>query len=122
MQFIDIAVASGYAAVCLSLIVLMNPIAPREAAVGAGAQSALDSAISSYIERVGLPFLATSPEAAICGSAAAASNSTVAFDVVVQGESCGPAVTPPSSPLASSSLTIDLPSRTVVIEAWLVRQ
>jgi hypothetical protein len=122
MQFIDIAVASGYAAVCLALIVLMNPIAPREAAVGAGAQSALDSAISSYIERVGLPFLATSPEAAICSSAAAASNSTLAFDVVVQGEGCGFAVTPSSSPLASSSLTLDLPSRTVVIEAWLVRR
>jgi hypothetical protein len=121
MQLIDIAVASGYAAVCLSLIVLMNPIAPREAAVEAGAQSALDSAISTYIERVGLPFLATSPEAAICSSAAAASNSTLAFDVVVQGEGCGPAVAPSAS-LASSSLTIDLPSRTVVIEAWLVRQ
>jgi len=121
MQFIDIAVASGYAAVCLSLIVLMNPVAPREAAVGAGALSALDSAISSYIEHVGLPFLATSSEAAICSSAAEASNSTLAFDVVVQGEGCGSSVAP-SSPLASSSLTIDLPSRTVVIEAWLVRQ
>ena len=122
MQFIDIAVASGYAAVCLSLIVLMNPIAPREAAVEAGAQSALNSPSSSYIEHVGLPFLATSSEAAICGSAAAASNATLAFDVVVQGEGCGVRRAPPSSPLASSSLTIDLPSRTVVIEAWLVRQ
>ena len=66
MQFIDIAVASGYAAVCLSLIVLMNPVAPREAAVEAAAQSTLDSAISAYVHRVGLPFLTTSSEAAIC--------------------------------------------------------
>lgn len=121
MQFIDIAVASGYAAVCLSLIVLMNPVAPREAAVEAGAQSALDSAISSYVEHVGLPFLATSSDAAICASAAEASNATLAFDVAVQGESCS-SVVPPSSPLASSSLTLDLPSRSLVIEAWLVRQ
>jgi len=121
MQFIDIAVASGYAAVCLSLIVLMSPVAPREAAVEAGAQSSLDSAISAYVDHVGLPFLATSSEAAICSSATEASNATLAFDVVVQGEGCGSAVAPPL-PLASSSLTLDLPSRTVVIEAWLVRQ
>jgi hypothetical protein len=121
MRFIDIAVASGYAVLCLALMVMMNPVAPREAAVGAGEQSALDTAISSYIEHVGLPFLATSSRGAICSSAAEASNSTLAFDVVVQGEACGPAVAR-SSPLASSSLTIDLPSRTVVIEAWLVRQ
>jgi hypothetical protein len=121
MQLIDIAVASGYAAVCLSLMVLMNPVAPREAAVGAGAQSALDSAISSYLERVGLPFLATSSEAAICSSVAEASNSTLTFDVVVQGAGCGSALALSSS-FASSSLTLDLPSRTVVIEAWLVRQ
>jgi hypothetical protein len=121
MQLIDIAVASGYAAICLSLIVLMNPVAPREAAVGAGAQSALDSAISSYIERVGLPFLATSSQAAICSSVAEASNSTLAFDAVVEGAGCGSALAP-SSLIASSSLTIDLPSRIVVIEAWLVRQ
>ncbi|HVC26564.1 MAG TPA: hypothetical protein VND40_00235 [Nitrososphaerales archaeon] len=120
MHFIDIAVASGYAAVCLSLIVLMNPVAPREAAVEAGAQVALDSAISAYVEHVGLPFLSTSSVAAICGSAADASNATLALDVVVQGQGCGTAT--PSSPLASSSFTIDLPSRTVVIEAWLVRR
>jgi hypothetical protein len=120
VRFIDIAVASGYAVACLSLIVLMNPVAPREAAVGARAQSALDSAISSYLERVGLPFLTTSSETAICSSAAEASNSTVTIDVFVQGQGCGSAE--PSFPLASSSLTIQLPSRTVVIEAWLVRQ
>jgi hypothetical protein len=121
MRFIDIAVASGYAAACLSLIVLMNPVAPREAAVEAGAQSALDSAISSYVEHVGLLFLTTSSEAAICSSAAQASNSTVTFDVLVQGQGCDSAVAP-SFALASSSLTLDLPSRTVVIEDWLVRQ
>ena len=121
MQFIDIAVASGYAAVCLSLIVLMNPVAPREAAVEAGAQSALDAAISSYLGHVGLPFLATSSDEAICASAAEASNATLVFDVVVQGEGCG-SVAAPSSALASSSLTLDLPSRSVVIEAWLVRR
>jgi len=121
MQLIDIAVGSGYAALCLSLIVLMNPVAPREAAVEAGSQSVLDSAISSYLQHVGLPFLATSSDAAICASAAGASNATLGFDVIVQGEGCG-SVVAPSSPLASSSLTLDLPSRPVVIEAWLARR
>jgi hypothetical protein len=121
MQFIDIAVGSGYAAVCLSLLVLMNPVAPREAAVEAGAQSAVNSAIASYVEHVGLPFLTTSSDEAICGSAADASNATLTFDVFVQGEGCG-SLTAPSSPLATSSLTLDLPSRTVVIQAWLARR
>lgn len=121
LQLIDIAAASGYAAVCLSLIVLMNPVAPREAAVGAAAQSRLDSAISGYVDRVGLPFLTTSSEAALCLSASEAGNSTLAFDVLVQGEGCG-SVLAPNAPLASSSLTLDLPGRTVVIEAWLVRR
>ena len=121
MQFIDIAVASGYAALCLSLIVLMNPVAPREVAVEARSQSSLDFAISSYVERVGLPFLATAPDAAVCASVAQASNATFAFDASLQGEGCG-SIVPPSNPIASSSLTLDLPSRSVVIEAWLVRQ
>ena len=121
MQFIDIAVASGYAVVCLSLLVLMNPVAPREAAVEAAAQTTLDSALTGYLEHVGLPFLTVSSEAAICSTAAEASNTTLAFDVVVQGAACGSSMVP-SSPLASSSLTLDLPGRTVVIEAWLVRQ
>jgi hypothetical protein len=121
MQFIDIAVGSSYAAVCLSLIVLMNPVAPREAAVEAAAHATLDSALLAYTEHVGLPFLTTSSEAAICGSVAGASNATLAFDVVVQGAGC-PSIAVPSLPLASSSLTLDLPGRTLVIEAWLARQ
>jgi len=121
MQFIDIAAASGYAAICLSLIVLINPIAPREAAVEAGAQTRLDSAISAYIESVGLPFLTTSADAAICGSASEASNATVTFDAFVEGDGCA-LVAAPAAPLASSSLTLSLPGREVVIEAWLARQ
>jgi len=120
LQLIDIAVASGYAAVCLSLLFLMSPVAPREAAVGAAAQSRLDSAILGYVTRVGLPFFTTSSDAAICLSTSEAGNSTVAFDAVVQGEGCDTALA--TSPLASTSLTLDLPGRTVVIEAWLVRQ
>ena len=121
MQFIDIAVATGYALVCLFLIIMISPVAPREAAVEAAAQSGLDSASSTYIEHVGLPFLTTSSEAAICGSAAEASNATLTLDVVVQGNGCG-SIAAPSSSLASSSLDLDLPGRYVVIEAWLARQ
>jgi len=120
MQFIDIAVASGYAALCLSLILVMNPVAPQEAAVEAGAQSRLDSAISAYVEHVGLPFLAKASDAAVCASAAEASNASVVLDVLVQAVGCRSVVAPPS-PLASASLTLDIPSRSVVIEAWLAR-
>lgn len=119
MQFIDIAVASGYAAVCLALIVTMNPVIPRETAVEAGAQTRLDSSILAYIEGVGLPFLATATPPEVCASAAQATNSTVAFDVVVGGAPCA---SPPGSPLASDSLTLHLPGRTVLVEAWLERQ
>jgi hypothetical protein len=119
MELLDIAVASGYAAICLTLIVMMNPVAPREVAVDAASQSSLDSATLAYVEAVGLPFLATSSPSAVCGSAAAASNATVAF-AVVQGADCD--TVPPTSSLATSSLTLDLPGRTLVIEAWLVRQ
>lgn len=121
MQFLDIAVASGYAAVCLLLILTMNPVVQREAAVDAASQASLDSAISAYIGRAGLPFLATAPEAAICSSAAQASNSTLEVRVLVDGAGC--ALLPaPESPVASSSLSLELPGRTVEIEAWLVRQ
>ncbi len=121
MRFLDIAVASGYAAICLSLIVLMNPLAPREAAVVAASHSRLDSAISAYIERVGLPFLATSSLTSVCDSAAQASNRTLILVVSVDGSGCASAGAP-SFPLASSSLTLDLPGRTLVIDAWLARQ
>ncbi len=121
MRFLDIAVASGYAAICLSLLVVISPTAPREAAAGAAAQIRLDSAISAYLSGVGLPFLTTSSDAAICKSAADASNSTFVFEVSVQGAGCGSA-SAPSAPLASSSLTLDLPGREVVIEAWLARR
>ena len=121
MRFLDIAVASMYAAICLSLVVVMNPVAPRESAVGAASQSRLDSAIAAYIEHVGLPFLTTSSLQAICGSASQASNGTLVYDVRVQGVGCGSASSRPL-PLASSSLTLNLPGRVVVVEAWLARR
>jgi hypothetical protein len=121
VRFLDIAVASGYAAVCLSLVIVMNPVAPRESAVVAATQARLDSAIAAYVEHVGLPFLTTSSPPAICASAAEASNATLVLDVLVQGTNCGPSASRPA-PLASSSLTLSLPGRVVVVSAWLVRR
>jgi len=121
LRLIDIAIASGYAAICLSLVTLMNPVADRESAVYSATQSKLDSAISAYIERVGLPFLTTSSSQTICASAAEAGNGTLAIDVLVQGTGCG-LLPSEFSPLASSSLTLDLPGRVVVVEAWLARR
>jgi hypothetical protein len=123
MQLIDIVIATGYAAICLSLIVVINPIAPREAAVEAATQMRLDSALSVYIANVGLPFLATSSAAAICQTASDASNATVVFDVYIQGDGCGSltSATLSAPPLASSSITLDLPGREVMIEVLLGR-
>lgn len=121
MRFLDIAVASGYAAICLTLIVAINPVAPREAAVEAAAQTRLDSAISSYLTDVGLPFLTNSSDAAVCNSASEASNSTLVYDVFVEGDGCSSVATP-SAPLAHSSLILSLPGREVVIEVWLARR
>jgi len=121
LRFLDLAVASGYAAICLSLVIVMNPVAPRESATYASAQSSLDSAIRAYIEHVGLPFLTTSSSQAICASAAQAGNGTLVIDVVVQGAACAPSSSRPL-PFAHSSLTLDLPDRVVVVEAWLARQ
>lgn len=120
MQFLDIAVASGYSVLCLSLIVLINPVAQQEAAAGAAAQGSLDAEISSYVGQVGLPFLASSPLSAICASAERATNSTVGMDIVVGGDDCG--LSPDLPPLATSSLSLELGARQVVIEAWLARQ
>ena len=100
MRFIDIAVASGYAAVCLSLIVLMNPVAPREAAVEAGVTVAAGLRQSRPTSSTSVSLSSRPrPQAAICGSAAQASNSTVTFDVVVQGQGCGSVARPPPSRL-----------------------
>jgi hypothetical protein len=55
LRFLDIAVGSGYGALCLSLIVMMSPVASRETAIEASSQAKLDSAISVYIQKVGLP-------------------------------------------------------------------
>jgi len=119
LRFLDIAVGSAYGALCLSLIVSMSPVASREAAVVAVSQARLDTATSDYIQRVGLPFLASSPFSSICDSSAAASNGTLVIDVLAGGAACIPL---PTSPVASSSLTLNLPGRVLVIEAWIARQ
>jgi hypothetical protein len=118
---LDIAVATTYAAICVSLIVVMNPVTPREGAAQLAGQSRLDSAVSSYVSQNGLAFFASSPYDQICASAKAASNATLSLDVMIAGWSCSSVTAPPSS-MAASSLTLDLPGRTVVIEAWLVRR
>ncbi len=114
-------IASGYAAICLSLVIAMNPVAPRESAADEAAQSRLDSAILAYIEHVGFRFLATSSPEAICASAAEAGNATLVIDVLVQGAGCGSFPAAPS-PFGSSNLTLNLPGRVVVVEAWLARR
>lgn len=121
MRFVDIAAASGYAAVCLSLIVFMNPVVLHQAAFDASGQTSLNHAIAGYIEQVGLPFLTTSSQAAVCASAARASNATLVISAVVDGVPCG-SPQAPRAPLATSSLSIDLPGRTLVVEAWLARE
>jgi len=101
-------------------MVIISPVVPHETAVEAADQSRLSAAISSYVSAAGIPLLAEAPPSAICDSASAASNSTVMFDVLIDGEGC-PSFSPPLSPLASSSLALGLPGRYLVVEAWLAR-
>ncbi len=96
----------------------MNPIAAREATVYAGADARLDGALRGYVEGVGLPFLVNAPNADICASAQQAGNATVVVQAFIQGEEC-PGSAIPAAAVASSSLTLQLPGRTVVVEAWL---
>lgn len=120
MEFLDIAIASAYASVCLTLIVLASPVTARQIAVEAADQSALDASISAYVEHSGLPFLADAPVSELCASAAVASNSTAGFDISVDGSPCG-GISPPTDPLASSALSLHLPDRDVEVSAWLAR-
>jgi hypothetical protein len=122
-QFVDIAVAFGYAALCLSLVVLISPVVPREVAVENAAQVRLHSALSAYVGRVGLPFLNGSQLPEICRSTMQQSNSTFVFSVIVNGEeSCGAETGVGASQdfLTSASMTLAFPERAVVIWARLL--
>lgn len=118
MHFVDIAVASGYAALCLSVVLLMSPTAATESALEATGAAKLDSAMLSFVQGVGLPSLGSAPASSLCSKAAGASNSTLLLDVVVDGSPC-PGVSPPQTFSAHSSLLLDLPLRNVTVEAWL---
>jgi hypothetical protein len=100
---------------------MISPVAPREAAVEAAAQSRLDSAVSAYLQHAGLTFLASSSQEAVCESASQWSNATLEIDVELDGVGC-PSVAEPPSPLASTFVSLGLPGRAVVVEAWLARQ
>jgi hypothetical protein len=123
MQFVDIAVAFGYGLLCLSLIVAISPVVPRETAVQEAAQTRLDVALSSYVERVGVPFLNSSQPSSICESAEQQSNSSFVVSVLINGDdSCGGAVVAvPVASLATVSLALSFPGRTVLIRTWLLR-
>jgi len=118
MRIIDIAVGTGYAALCLMLVFAMNPVVSEETSSQLAAQSRLDGAIDLFVERVGLVDLNLSPAADLCQTAAEMSNSTVGLSLAMDGVDCRPA---PPFPIASSDLTLALPDRTVTVEAWLAR-
>ena len=121
LQFIDIAIASGYAAICLSIMLAVSPVAPHEAAGDAAAQHRLDAAISMFVGRVGLPFLTTAPFSAICSATAQATNSSLAISASVDGVACDNHAGP-TAELAHSSFSLDLPGRSVVISGWLAER
>ena len=115
----DIAVGTGYAVICLMLVSAMNPIGSEEAGSQLSSQSRLDSAIGGYVRSVGMVALAYSPQEDLCHAAAEMSNSTLVLDPIVDGNGC---LSAPQSPVATSSLSLSLPGRTVVVEAWLARE
>ena len=119
-QFVDIAVAFGFGLLCLALIISISPVVSREAAVQEAAQAKADIALSSYVQHVGLPFLNSSTPASICNSTEQDSNSTLVVTVLVDGvDSCGGST--PTGSLASASLALSFPNRTILARTSLVR-
>jgi len=116
MRILDIAVAAGYAVLCVSLIALLSPYPVEGSAAKALSDGRASSAVADYVSSAGFPFLATASLSQFCGSLRASGNQTVLFGGTINGASCGPA---PLQFLGSSSFRFSVSGNQVEIEAWV---
>ncbi len=116
MRILDIAVAAGYAILCVSLIAVLNPYPVEGSAVAALSDARASSAVAQYVQSVGLPFLATATHSQFCESLRESDNQTVVLGGTINGVPCGPA---PQQFLGSSSFGFSVSGNQMEIEAWV---
>ena len=115
MQFVDITIGAGYAAVVIILISLLSPgLAPgaTDSALQRDQLQATD-ALNAYIGHVGWLFLDGAPASTLCASLQASSTSSV----VLESSQCPAPV--PSPLLVASSMTFNLPDRSLTLTAMI---
>lgn len=115
LRILDIGLAAAYGILCVALVASMAPYGSEQGTAQAAQDAEASSAIFSYVNSVGLPFLASAVPSEICSSMGAWSNSSVTMGGSVGGFVCSKA---PSAFLGSSSLDLMLSGRDVEIESW----
>ena len=116
MRILDIAVAAGYAILCVSLIAALNPYPVEGSAAKALSDARASSAVADYVRSAGFPFLATASLAQFCESLRASGNQTIILGGTINGAPCGP---DPPLFLGSSSFGFSVSGNHVEIEAWV---
>lgn len=117
MRAIDVAAATSFALLSLTLIAVMSPATLQTDEAGLGAQAGASDAILSYLGGHDLAFLAGASLGQICESLPnGTGNGSFTLDVVVNGVGCGAAGD--GAHPGYASVTLSLPGRTVEVEAW----
>ena len=119
MRVLDIAVAVGYAILCISIISLLIPYSAEDGAITAASDARAGSAIAGYIQTAGMPFLATALPSQFCASLQASSNSTIILGGAINGEVCR---TAPIYFVGSSSFGFIVSGNQVEVEAWVAER
>ena len=115
MRFLDIAVAAVIGLLSTSLIGVSSPAGNDFTAYKEHKQAALRDRVEGLLNSGGLVWLQDARPEDICARLESLSNSSVAFSAVVSAVPCS---LPPIRAVASANLSVILPSRTVVLEAW----
>ena len=119
MRIIDIAVAAGYAILCISVISLLSPYSAEGGAIVAASDARASSAIAGYVQTVGIPFLATAIPSQFCASLQASSNATITLGGTIDGVVCRAA---PAYYAGSSSLGFAVSGNQLEVEAWVAER
>jgi hypothetical protein len=119
MRVLDIAVAAGYAVLCITLIAVLSPYPLEGSAATAASDARASSAVAGYMQAVGLQFLGTASPSQLCASLQASSNASVTLGGGIGGTTCGHA---PADYVGASDVKFTLSGEQVEIEAWVAGQ
>jgi hypothetical protein len=119
MRILDIAVAAGYAILCISVISLLSPYSAEDGAISTASDARASSAIAGYIESAGIPFLGGSLPPQFCASLQASSNSTIILGGAINGDICR---APPPYFIGSSSFSFTVSGNELEVEAWVAER